>query len=143
VLLRAALHGPIRRRLIANLKVIPMRARFFLSALVVLSAPAVAQAASLEYANCRQRAAGNTVQLNICIQQELAHQDARLNKAYGELAHQLAGQPEKRARLKAEELSWLHERDYSCKVDATTTASDCVLTKTEQRANQLESRLRF
>jgi uncharacterized protein YecT (DUF1311 family) len=101
------------------------------------------QGLSQRYAACQARAQGNTVQEGICAQGEMASQDARLNKAYQQVMHQLAKDPAKQMALRTEERSWLKQRDYQCKVDGQTIDDGCLVTKTAIRANELESQIRF
>ncbi|WP_339385840.1 lysozyme inhibitor LprI family protein [Burkholderia sp. Ac-20379] len=97
---------------------------------------------SAEYAACRDRAAGNAVQLDLCVEKELAVQDTRLNKVYGKLARKYAGDPARRKALKADELAWLKNRDAECQSgNGGSTLPDCELRKTDARADELESRL--
>jgi uncharacterized protein YecT (DUF1311 family) len=97
---------------------------------------------SPEYAACKVRAGGNSVQLDLCTEKELAIQDTRLNKVYGKLAKQYGSDKTKRKALKADELAWLKNRDQECKSGGgDTVAPDCVLQQTEARATELESRL--
>ncbi|WP_414448029.1 lysozyme inhibitor LprI family protein [Burkholderia sp. 22PA0099] len=97
---------------------------------------------SPEYAACRDRAAGNAVQLDLCVEKELAIQDTRLNKVYGKLAHKYGSDQAKRKALKADELAWLKNRDEECQSgNGGVTLPDCELRKTDARADELESRL--
>jgi uncharacterized protein YecT (DUF1311 family) len=111
---------------------------------VALSVSASASAAvSAKYQACLDRAHGSTVQLGLCEQTELAAQDARLNKAYQQVMHQLAKSPEKQTALRDEERSWIKKRDYECKVDGNTIDDSCLVDKTSARADALESQVRF
>lgn len=98
---------------------------------------------SPRYLACQARAGGNTVQVGICAQTEIAAQDARLNKAYQQVMRQLANKPDERIALRNAERSWLKRRDYECKIDQQTIDNGCLVTKTADRANELESRVRF
>ncbi len=101
------------------------------------------QGLSDRYVACHGRAAGNTVQDGICAQSEMASQDARLNKAYQQVMHQLASDPGKKTALRDEQRSWLKKRDYDCKVDGNTIDDGCLVMKTATRANELEKMIRF
>ncbi len=101
------------------------------------------QGLSEKYAACHARARGNTVQDGICAQSEMAAQDARLNKAYQQVMHQLDSDPGKKTALRNEQRSWLKKRDYDCKVDGNTIDDGCLVTKTAVRANELEKMVRF
>ena len=98
---------------------------------------------SERYASCQARAHGNTVQEGICAQSEMAAQDARLNKAYQQVMHQLDKDPGKKVALRDQQRSWLKKRDYDCKVDGNTIDDGCLVDKTAIRANQLEKMIRF
>jgi uncharacterized protein YecT (DUF1311 family) len=98
---------------------------------------------SQKYLACQERAGRNTVQIGICAQTEMAAQDARLNKAYQQVMRQLANKPEERIALRNAERSWLKRRDYECKIDQQTIDNGCLVAKTADRANELESRVRF
>jgi uncharacterized protein YecT (DUF1311 family) len=107
-----------------------------------LAAPAVAEP-SAKYQACMDRAHGSTVQLGLCAQTELAAQDARLNKAYQQVMHQLAHSPERQTALRDEERSWIKQRDYQCKIDGDTIDNSCLVGKTTERADALEKQVRF
>jgi uncharacterized protein YecT (DUF1311 family) len=92
---------------------------------------------------CYQRAGDNTVQRSICAQREVNAQDDRLNKAYQQVMHQLARDPAVHTALRDEERRWISERDYACKVNNTTIDVSCVVIKTAERADLLESRVHF
>ncbi len=95
------------------------------------------------YAACHARAKGNTVQDGLCAQTEMAAQDARLNKAYQQVMHQLDNDPAKKTALRDQERSWLKKRDYDCKVDGNTIDDGCLVDKTAIRANELEKQVHF
>lgn len=117
------------------------------STALCLSGAAVAQSTapglSARYTACQGRAGGNTVQQGICAQTEMSAQDARLNKAYQQVMHQLASKPEQRTALRSKQRSWLKARDYDCKVDQQTIDSSCLVLRTAVRADELESQVRF
>ena len=98
---------------------------------------------SAKYRACQARAEGNTVQIGICAQAEMASQDARLNKAYQQVMRQLASKNAERLALRSEQRSWLKARDYECKVDQETINNSCLVAKTAVRADELESMIRF
>lgn len=98
---------------------------------------------SERYIACHARARSNTVQDGLCAQTEMASQDARLNKAYQQVMHQLDNEPGKKMALREEQRSWLKRRDYDCKVDGNTIDDGCLMTKTALRANELEKMVRF
>jgi len=95
------------------------------------------------YTACHARAKGNTVQDGICAQTEMAAQDARLNKAYQQVMHQLDRDPAKKLALRDAQRSWLKKRDYDCKVDGNTIDDGCLVEKTAVRANELEKQIHF
>ena len=118
------------------------------AAMMLLAASASAQPSmssnlSPAFVACYQRAGANTVQRSVCAEREVGAQDDRLNKAYQQVMHQLASDPVGHARLRDEERSWIHERDYACKVNGDTVDSACVVVKTAARADELESRVHF
>ncbi len=113
------------------------------SAFLLFAAAAPAFADSAGYEACRTRAHGSTVQLGVCAQAELAKQDARLNKAYQQVMHQLAHTPERQAALRDEERSWIKQRDYECKIDGDTIDNSCLVNKTTDRADTLERQIHF
>lgn len=95
-----------------------------------------------KYAACRDRAGSNAVQLDLCVEKELALQDTRLNKVYGKLAKQYGNDAAQRKALKSEELAWIKTRDSECtSSNGASTLPDCELQKTDARATELESRL--
>jgi uncharacterized protein YecT (DUF1311 family) len=73
----------------------------------------------------------------------MAAQDARLNKAYQQVMHQLDRDPAKKIALRDAQRSWLRKRDYDCKVDHETIDDDCLVEKTATRANELETQIHF
>lgn len=101
------------------------------------------QGLSADYGACLKRARGNTVQLGLCEQGEMASQDARLNKAYQQVMRQMANDPSRQAALRTRQRAWLKERDYTCKVDRQTVNSSCIVSKTAARADELERMIRF
>jgi uncharacterized protein YecT (DUF1311 family) len=109
----------------------------------VLAQPPEPQGLSDKYLACHARAKSNTVQDGLCAQVEMSAQDARLNKAYQQVMHQLDNDPPKKTTLRDEQRSWLKKRDYDCKVDGNTIDDGCLVTKTAIRANELEKMVRF
>ena len=105
--------------------------------------PPMSSHLSAQFMTCLGRARANTVQRSVCAEREVGAQDDRLNKAYQQVMHQLAGDPAAHARLRDEERSWIHERDYTCKVNGDTVDSACVVMKTAARADELEGRVHF
>jgi uncharacterized protein YecT (DUF1311 family) len=126
-------------------------AAIFCACAVVSARPAFAEPTAVQspvglspaYGACLARARSNTVQLGMCEQTEMAAQDARLNKAYQQVMGQLAKDPPRQTALRAEQRSWLKQRDYGCKVDQQTVNSSCVVGKTAARADELEKMIRF
>ena len=125
--------------------------RLILAAALALlpAAPALAQGDALSahlsasFQACYQRAGNNTVQRGICAQREVNAQDDRLNKAYQQVMHQLAGDPTAHTALRDEERRWIKERDYTCKINGDTIDVSCVVLKTALRADELERRFHF
>ena len=95
------------------------------------------------FIHCLQRAGENPVQRSVCGERETGAQDDRLNKAYQQVMHQLAGDPAAHTALRDEERRWIQERDYTCKVNGNTVDAACIVMKTAMRADQLESRVKF
>lgn len=112
-------------------------------------APALAQGDAMSahlsdaFKACYGRAGNNTVQRGICAQREVNTQDDRLNKAYQQVMHQLAGDPAAHTALRDEERRWINERDYACKINGDTIDVSCVVLKTALRADELERRIHF
>ena len=98
---------------------------------------------SPQFMACFQRAGDNAVQRDVCAQREVGAQDDRLNKAYQQVMRQLAHDPAAHTALRDDERRWITQRDYECKVNDHTVNEACVVMKTAQRADELESRVRF
>ncbi len=98
---------------------------------------------SPQFMACFQRAGSNAVQRDVCAQREVGAQDDRLNKAYKQVMGQLAKDSAAHAALRDDERRWITQRDYECKVNDQTVNEACVVMKTAQRADELESRVRF
>ena len=58
-----------------------------------LAQPSMSSHLSPTFLACYQRAGANTVQRSVCAEREVGAQDDRLNKAYQQVMHQLAGDP--------------------------------------------------
>lgn len=125
--------------------------RLILAAALALlpAAPVLAQGDAMSahlsdsFKTCYGRAGNNTVQRSICAQREVNTQDDRLNKAYQQVMHQLAGDPAAHTALRDEERRWINERDYACKINGDTIDVSCVVMKTALRADELERRVHF
>lgn len=83
-----------------------------LAGLVVASrAPAHAQAlprgVSPDDSACHARAHGGTVQEDLCTPTEMVAQDARLDKAYGQVMKRLASESAGRQNLRTLEQAWI------------------------------------
>ena len=124
-----------------------MRMSVLASALLLAAAalPGAGHAAGLsaKYQACAARAGGNVVQQTVCDQSEIGAQDDRLNKAYQQVMRQLSADPGRKAALRDRQRAWIKQRDYSCKLNGDTTDAGCVLTKTAERADELEAQVRF
>ncbi|MBY0611147.1 MAG: lysozyme inhibitor LprI family protein [Beijerinckiaceae bacterium] len=102
-------------------------------------------ALSKTYSSCMDASGGVTSAMLDCADKELKRQDARLNKAYQELAK--AQTPKRRDELKAVQRLWIQFRDANCSfyedpdrgTSAAIAASGCVLAATAVRAAELES----
>ncbi|WP_454688522.1 DUF4189 domain-containing protein [Achromobacter aloeverae] len=94
---------------------------------------------------CVNASGGVTASMNDCIGTELAFQDARLNKAYGQL-RQVLDQPAT-STLRDQERAWIKSRDSDCAPDtnggtaAMLDSNSCVLNRTADRAAELEAML--
>lgn len=94
---------------------------------------------------CMDRAGGNTQGMVECMGAETRRQDARLNQAYKALMDATAA--ERKKQLQEAQRAWVRFRDTNCAfyLDpqggsmARVSASDCVLTMTVDRADELET----
>ena len=97
------------------------------------------------YAQCLDKAAGDTAPMRACIAAEMDYQDKRLNKAYRALMAKL--NPTLQAKLKAEENVWIQYRDNRCAavVDGLERPEldglSCKVDETGKQATDLEARL--
>lgn len=97
------------------------------------------------YDTCVTKAAGSTAPTRACMEEELAYQDKRLNKAYQGLMAKL--NPTLQAKLKAEENVWIQYRDNRCApvVDGIERPEleplGCKVDETGKQASDLEARL--
>ncbi|WP_160165309.1 lysozyme inhibitor LprI family protein [Pseudogulbenkiania ferrooxidans] len=99
---------------------------------------------SAEFRLCVQRAGSKDVQRSVCYQQEMAVQDARLNRAYQ--AVMKGSSSVDKVALRQHQRSWIRQRDNECKEELggeTVINSRCVMEKTDQRADELESKLSY
>lgn len=120
----------------------------FCTALAMASASFAAQAAepvlSKPYSACMDKSGGVTVEMLDCIGAETKRQDARLNTAYKALTAALA--PARKTQLLEAQRSWIKFRDTNCGfyfdpeggTMAQVQASDCFMTATAGRAEELE-----
>jgi len=111
----------------------------------VYAQPAMPMSAHLSpaFVACMQRAGAQPVQRDVCASREAGGQDDRLNKAYQQVMHQLAKDPAAHDTLRTEQRRWLHERDYTCKFNGEAVNESCVVMKTAERADELESQVHF
>lgn len=108
--------------------------------------PAVAHLFGLRasYNTCLGKAGGDIPAELACTRTELAYQDKRLNEAYAALMARL--DPERQAKLKAEELRWIQFRNDRCAntIDGLAIpeyqAPTCRVEETGRQANLLELR---
>jgi len=97
------------------------------------------------YGPCVTKAAGSTAPTRACMEDELAYQDKRLNKAYQALMAKL--NPSLQAKLKAEEKLWMQYRDNRCAavIDGIERPEleplGCKVDETGKQASDLEARL--
>lgn len=100
---------------------------------------------SQSYNSCMDKSGGVTADMRDCMGQEYKRQDARLNKAYRNLASQLSAG--RKAQLLAAQRLWIQYRDANCKfyldsdggTMALINADSCGLDMTARRAKELES----
>jgi uncharacterized protein YecT (DUF1311 family) len=98
------------------------------------------------YQDCVSANDGSTWDMQDCVEAEFVYQDARLNSTYKALLSSLPN--EEREKLKAEERTWIADKETTCKWNAETDgqaqrieANICSLEKTAARAEYLEVRL--
>lgn len=102
------------------------------------------EAYSASYSGCMDDSGGVTVEMQDCMGEELAAQDAKLNAAYKALSSGLV--PARRQQLTAVQRLWIQYRDANCRFHADPdggtlaglSASECVLRETAERAAELE-----
>ena len=127
--------------------------RQLLPALLVLCASSISFSASAaedkeysrEYAVCLEKSGGVTVAMIECIGAENQRQDKRLNTAYKAVMAEQT--PARKKELQAAQRLWIQFRDANCGFYfdpdggsmARVAANECVLTMTQQRAQELES----
>ena len=108
------------------------------------SPPAIAEPElSPQFAACMDRSGGVTIAMIDCINIEHVKQDATLNANYRMLASKLTA-PRRQQLLEAQR-AWIRFRDLNCSFyadpdggsAARVAASDCLLTVTAQRAQEL------
>ena len=113
-------------------------------------------AALLTTASAQKRAAANPcddartqLDMNICADKQFKIADAELNRVYNQLASKL--EEDKRAKLKAAEVSWLKYRDSNCDYEASLyeggsmqpmTYSFCLERMTKSRTTELREQLK-
>ena len=124
------------------------RVRLSLAAAGFLLTPALGSAQEATYSKtytaCMDASGGVTSVMLDCADKELKRQDARLNKAYQELAK--AQTPTRRDELKTVQRFWIQFRDANCAfyedpdrgTSAAIAASGCMLAATAARAAELE-----
>lgn len=96
-----------------------------------------------EYQACVDGTGGETAALQACGDEELAWQDARLNRLYKLVMSKL---PEAdRTKLRSAQRVWLKQTDQTCAWDASTQgqgqmldARSCRLNRTTNRADELQ-----
>lgn len=96
-----------------------------------------------EYQACVDGTGGETAALQACGDEELAWQDARLNRLYKLVMSKL---PEAdRTKLRSAQRVWLKQTDQTCAWDASTQgqgqmldAQSCRLNRTTNRADELQ-----
>lgn len=97
------------------------------------------------YGQCMSKAAEAGIVKVECINEELAFQDGRLNRAYRSLMAKLA--PDLKKKLVADEKLWMQYRDNYCAavVDGLDRPRidelSCLLNETAKQAGDLETRL--
>ena len=99
---------------------------------------------SKQFSACMDKSGGVTVDMLYCIGAETKRQDARLNKAYKEVMHQLS--PARKKELQDAQRAWIKYRDANCNfyadpdggTMATVSSNDCFMSATASRAKELE-----
>ncbi len=95
------------------------------------------------YKQCLDAAGGVTPEMRDCISEEMAHQDARLNRAYRKLMAHLDAAA--KSKLKSEERAWIRRRDSECDPGPEPgqgielDAYGCSVRSTAARARELET----
>ena len=121
-----------------------MKIKLLACLFVFSTLPSLAMAEdSVAFANCMDKSGGVTSAMIDCIDAELKHQDAQLNKAYKRL--QSAISSERKKQLLAAQRAWIKFRDANCGFYfdpnggsiARVNAADCMRTMTEKRAAEL------
>lgn len=121
-----------------------MKIKLLACLFVFSTLPSLAMAEdSVAFANCMDKSGGVTSAMIDCIDAELKHQDAQLNKAYKRL--QAAISSERKKQLLAAQRAWIKFRDANCGFYfdpnggsiARVNAADCMRTMTEKRAAEL------
>lgn len=119
-----------------------------MTALLTATVPIVSYAqqsqSSRQFAVCMDKSDGVTMKIVDCITAEYRVQDARLNRAYKNLASDLT--PTRRAQLVEAQRAWIKFRDTNCNFYddpdggsmARVDANDCMMRSTEERATELE-----
>jgi uncharacterized protein YecT (DUF1311 family) len=101
---------------------------------------------SRSYKECMQKSDGVTVAMLECKGQEISIQDQRLNYAYQKIFKKSS--PKFKSLLRAAQRAWLKFKDAECEMRAAPEngatmglliLSNCRLTATAKRANELES----
>jgi uncharacterized protein YecT (DUF1311 family) len=100
---------------------------------------------STSYRECLDKASGATPAVQDCISQELERQDRKLNSAYKALMDSVS--EKRRPQLRDAQRKWIAFRDANCKFyydpqggsAARIASSECVVTLTADRAQELET----
>ena len=96
----------------------------FLSAALSASGPATLITYSERYQACSERAEGSYTHILACQGEELALQEARLNRAYSALMRRHT--PGERKLFRASERKWLRAREMKCGLPQSAGTSDLV-----------------
>lgn len=98
-----------------------------------------------QFSICMDNSNGVTTQTLNCLSAEKSRQEIRLNKTYEEVMSQLS--PERKKQLRTAQRAWITFRDANCSfyadpdggTIARVSASDCFMSATASRAQELES----
>ncbi len=124
------------------------RVTIFSIAILMFAQLSMAQL-SPQYSDCMIDAGGVTYDMTQCMNEEIAYQNERLDKALQGVMKQLI--LERQNKLAAAQKLWKQYRELSCRfyydpdggTMVTLNVSSCFMTKTATKADEIESMLEF